>query len=45
MLHLSNSAATLTNPKSHFDLVRLGISMYGLSPDVEAMGDSKRLCF
>jgi alanine racemase len=43
ILHLSNSAATLTNPKSHFDLVRLGISMYGLSPDIETMGDSKKL--
>ena len=43
ILHLSNSAATLTNSDSHFDLVRLGISMYGLSPDVEKMGDSKKL--
>jgi len=43
ILHLSNSAATLTNDSSHFDLVRLGIAMYGLSPDVNTMGDSKAL--
>jgi alanine racemase len=30
--HLANSAATLTLPNSHFDLVRPGISVYGLSP-------------
>lgn len=30
--HLANSAATLTRPQSHFDLVRAGIAMYGLNP-------------
>ena len=30
--HLANSAATLTNPAVHYDLVRPGISVYGLSP-------------
>jgi alanine racemase len=30
--HLANSAATLTNPDAHFDLVRPGIAVYGLSP-------------
>ncbi len=30
--HLANSAATLTAPGTHFDLVRPGISVYGLSP-------------
>jgi alanine racemase len=30
--HLANSAATLTRPDTHFDLVRPGISVYGLSP-------------
>ncbi len=30
--HLANSAATLANPAAHFDLVRPGISVYGLSP-------------
>ncbi|MGH3977763.1 MAG: alanine racemase [Pseudonocardiaceae bacterium] len=30
--HLANSAATLTRPDLHFDLVRPGIAVYGLSP-------------
>jgi alanine racemase len=30
--HLANSAATLTRPDLHFDLVRVGIAGYGLNP-------------
>lgn len=30
--HLANSAATLTNSAVHYDLVRPGIAVYGLSP-------------
>lgn len=30
--HIANSAATLTVPQSHFDVVRPGISLYGYSP-------------
>ncbi|AUG77730.1 alanine racemase [Kitasatospora sp. MMS16-BH015] len=30
--HLANSPATLTLPQSHYDLVRTGLAMYGLSP-------------
>jgi alanine racemase len=30
--HLANSPATLTRPDTHFDLVRTGIAVYGLSP-------------
>lgn len=30
--HLANSAATLTNPSARFDMVRPGVSIYGLSP-------------
>jgi alanine racemase len=41
--HLSNSAATLKNPFANFDLVRAGISLYGLSPDVSTLGSSKNL--
>lgn len=33
--HIANSAATLTLPESHFDLVRTGIAMYGVSPAPE----------
>lgn len=39
--HIANSPATLTLPESHFDLVRTGIAMYGVSPAPElgAPGD------
>ncbi|MGV1009171.1 MAG: alanine racemase [Dermatophilaceae bacterium] len=30
--HLANSAATLTNPSAHYDLVRPGLAVFGLSP-------------
>ena len=30
--HVSNTAATLSNPNAKYDLVRIGIAMYGLSP-------------
>ncbi|HEY8473901.1 MAG TPA: alanine racemase [Natronosporangium sp.] len=30
--HLANSAATLSRPDMHFDMVRPGIAVYGLSP-------------
>jgi alanine racemase len=30
--HLANSAAALTRPETHFDLVRAGTAIYGLSP-------------
>ena len=33
--HMANSPATLTVPESHFDLVRTGISVYGISPSPE----------
>jgi alanine racemase len=41
--HLSNSAATLTNKRAGFDLVRTGIAMYGLTPDLEHLGTSSSL--
>jgi alanine racemase len=31
-LHAANSAATLRDPASHFDMVRCGIAVYGLDP-------------
>ncbi len=36
--HLANSAATLTAPEHHFDLVRPGLAVYGLSPVPEVGG-------
>jgi len=41
--HLSNSAATLVDASSHFDLVRTGIAMYGLTPDLKHLGTSLHL--
>ena len=41
--HLANSAATLLDEDSIFDMVRTGIAMYGLTPDIKTMGDSKNL--
>lgn len=31
-VHLANSAATLNNRSSHYDLVRVGLALYGLYP-------------
>jgi alanine racemase len=33
--HIANSPAALTLPESHFDLVRTGIAVYGISPAPE----------
>lgn len=32
LVHAANSAATLTRPSARFDLVRVGIALYGLKP-------------
>ncbi len=32
LVHAANSAATLREPASHFDLVRCGVAIYGLDP-------------
>ena len=36
--HLANSAATMSLPESHFDLVRCGIASYGLLPGPTSRG-------
>ncbi len=33
--HMANSPATLTLPETHFDLVRTGVALYGISPAPE----------
>ena len=38
--HLANSAATLTAPATHYDLVRPGLAVYGLSP-VPQLGSAR----
>ena len=42
--HLANSAATLTAPEQHFDLVRPGIAVYGLSPVPDVAGPLGSAC-
>jgi len=37
--HAANSAAILQFPESHFELVRPGISLYGLTPSSQISGD------
>lgn len=39
--HLANSAATLTAPEYHFDLVRPGLAVYGLSPVPDVAGPAQ----
>ena len=43
IVHFANSAAALSLPTAHRQMVRLGIAMYGLSPDVTTMGSSQDL--
>jgi alanine racemase len=38
IVHAANSAATLRDPASHFDLVRPGVALYGLDPFGEDPG-------
>ena len=42
-IHISNSAASLTNNGAHKNIIRWGIGLYGLSPDLNNLGDSKSL--
>ena len=44
--HIANSAATLSdenNQRAKYSMMRAGIAIYGLSPDVSSMGDSESL--
>ena len=42
-IHISNSASSLTNKSAHKNIIRWGIGLYGLSPDLNNLGDSKSL--
>ena len=42
-VHMANSAAIQTRSSTHRQIVRLGISMYGLSPDYKLMGSGESL--
>ena len=41
-IHIANSAAALTNNDAVKNIVRWGIGLYGLSPDVNTLGDSSK---
>jgi len=36
--HIANSAAAITRPDTHFDMARVGIALYGLSPGPKTDG-------
>lgn len=38
IIHAANSAATLLHPRSRFEMVRIGIALYGLHPSMETVG-------
>jgi alanine racemase len=42
-IHIANSASSLTNNGAHKNIIRWGIGLYGLSPDLNNLGDSKSL--
>ena len=42
IIHMSNSAATLAFSQAHKNMVRAGIAMYGLSPDIAQMGPGSK---
>ena len=43
ILHAANSAATMLRPDTHFDLVRVGIAMYGVPPGPALQGAAASL--
>jgi alanine racemase len=42
-IHIANSAALFTNKNAHKNIIRSGIALFGLSPDVKTLGDSSSL--
>jgi alanine racemase len=42
-LHLANSAAALRFKDAHKGIIRWGIGLYGLSPDINNLGDSESI--
>ncbi len=42
--HLSNTSGIINYPKSHFDMVRLGIGLYGFANNVEDTAKLKNVC-
>jgi alanine racemase len=42
-LHVANSGATMARPESHYDLVRVGVALYGLCPGPDLQPTAARL--
>jgi alanine racemase len=42
-IHIANSAALFTNKSAHKNIIRSGITLFGLSPDIKTIGDSSSL--
>jgi len=42
-VHIANSAALFTNKSAHKNIIRSGIALFGLSPDIKTIGDSSSL--
>jgi alanine racemase len=42
-IHIANSAALFTNKSTHKNIIRSGIALFGLSPDIKTIGDSSSL--
>ena len=38
-IHIANSAALFTNKSAHKNIIRSGIALFGLSPDIKTIGD------
>lgn len=43
LVHAANSAATIAHPRARYDLVRVGIAMYGIAPDVSMTDECRDL--
>lgn len=42
-VHAANSAATIAHPRAHYDLVRVGIALYGIPPDASMASSCREL--
>jgi alanine racemase len=42
-IHIANSAALFTNKSTHKNIIRSGIALFGLSPDIKTIGNSSSL--
>jgi len=42
-IHIANSAALFTNKSAHKNIIRSGIALFGLSPDIKTIGNSSSL--